>query len=31
MDATDVWGMTTFSTTDTILEEIGEQKASMPA
>lgn len=29
MDATDVWGMTTFSTTDTILEEIGEQKVSV--
>jgi aldehyde:ferredoxin oxidoreductase len=29
VDATDIWGMTTFSTTDKILEEVGEQKASV--
>lgn len=29
VDATDIWGMTTFSTTDKILEDIGEKKASV--
>lgn len=29
MDAVHLWGMTTFSTTDQILEEIGESKASV--
>ena len=28
-DATDIWGMTTFATTDKILEEIGQPKASV--